>query len=433
MNDTHIARWRKGFVLSATFLLLLMVVATSCKKDKKLLGGNVIDQNELLSSGGVDTFYLETYTITPDSIISDNPSQTMLGTYNDPVFGSFDAGFYTQIRLSGLSPDFGDLGTITIDSFILALEYTGGYGNAQDLTFEIFEVDEQMYVDSTYYSHEDLTTQSVNWVNPGDETRLVDPNNLTIVGSDTLDPQLRIPLKTSIAQQILTDSQVFTAEFADNSLFCANYLKGVYVKTNGVIPSSGTGIIGYFDLVSQRTKMTIYYTQDGVEKFFDLRMGSDAADYTRVEIDNSGKNVDNVINNHALGQKEFYAQSMKSRAVLSIPTVKNLPKNIIVHTAQLYLPIQYQLGDPYIAGGGVTLLTKSSLSYVQTGTYTTSSREFVIDMREYIQGIAAGDADEFEFLISPSSYISTANRIVFNGQDSPNKKKPRLVITYTEF
>lgn len=433
MNYNNIEWWRKGFVLSATFLLVLLVTSTSCKKDKKLLGGNAIDQNELLNSGGVDTFSLTTYTISEDNILSDNPVRALLGTYNDPEFGSVDAGFYTQLKLSGLSPNFGDLGTIVVDSFILALEYDGSYGKATDLTLEIFEVDEQMYVDSTYYSDEDLAVQSENWINPGSETQTIDPNAFTVVGEDTLNPQLRIPLKPSIGKQILDDSQVFTAEYADNNLFSANYLKGLYVKTTGTIPASGSGIVAYFDLISQFSKLTIYYTQDGVQKFFDLNINADCADYNRVTVDNGGKNVENVIATPSLGQVEFYAQAFKSRAVVGLPTLKNLPKNIVVHTAVLHLPVQYQTGSSYTPGTSISVLTKNALELINFGEYSSSSKAFTVNLRQYVQAYAAGDVDESELLISPSSFTSSTDRIIFNGQNTTNKAKPKLVITYTEF
>ena len=105
--------WRKGIVLSATFLFSLFL-AFSCKKKVNPLGQNSIDQNEIMNSGGVDTFKLTTFSYLDDSIISDNVPFAILGSYLDPVFGSYKSEIYTQFRLSGLSPDFGDLNTIFI-------------------------------------------------------------------------------------------------------------------------------------------------------------------------------------------------------------------------------------------------------------------------------------------------------------------------------
>lgn len=170
MNIQNAFKWRKDFVLSATFLLILSIFIVSCKKQRSGLGSDVIDQNELLNSGGVDTFSLITYTEYTDSILSDNPRFGLLGIYNDPEFGTFDAGIYTQIKLSGTSPTFNNIGDIVVDSFILALEFGGHYGTPANQTFEVYELDEVMHLDSNYYTDDELTLKPGNWVKPGAET-----------------------------------------------------------------------------------------------------------------------------------------------------------------------------------------------------------------------------------------------------------------------
>ena len=73
MNKIKFSKWRKGLVLSATFLFALFLVV-SCKKKDSLLGQNSLDSNELLNSGGIDTFSLNTFSIFEDSVITDNPA-----------------------------------------------------------------------------------------------------------------------------------------------------------------------------------------------------------------------------------------------------------------------------------------------------------------------------------------------------------------------
>ena len=106
------------------------MVVFSCKKKENPLGESVINQNGVLSSGGVDTFTLETFSYFDDSVVSDNAPFALLGSYNDPVFGTYNAEVYTQVRLSGNAPNFGNLDSIIIDSLILGLEYIGSYGDA---------------------------------------------------------------------------------------------------------------------------------------------------------------------------------------------------------------------------------------------------------------------------------------------------------------
>jgi hypothetical protein len=36
-------------------------------------------------------------------------------------------------------------------------------------------------------------------------------------------------------------------------------------------------------------------------------------------------------------------------------------------------------------------------------------------------------------VFSPRFFITSGDRIVFNGQNTINKKKPQLIITYTEY
>ena len=139
------------------FLFLFMSVALiSCKKKEYQLGSDLIDQNSLLEGTSVDTFDILSYSIIEDSVISDNASNVLLGSYNDPLFGAFSSSFYTQLRLASADPNFADPSTIVIDSFVIGLEYLGYYGELDDQTFEVYQLDESLSIDSTYYSFNTL-------------------------------------------------------------------------------------------------------------------------------------------------------------------------------------------------------------------------------------------------------------------------------------
>ena len=47
--------WRKGWFLSATFLLMVSLTV-SCKKKINKLGNDVDPTEDLITSGGIDTF-----------------------------------------------------------------------------------------------------------------------------------------------------------------------------------------------------------------------------------------------------------------------------------------------------------------------------------------------------------------------------------------
>lgn len=434
MNNNYPFMWRKGFVLSATFLLALLFIGVSCKKNSNLLGGNVIDQNDLLSSGGVDTFSLKTFTIEDDSVISNNPRYSLLGNYNDPELGNAQASFYTQVRLSGLNPDFGsNVGDITIDSFVLALEFAGSYGAVSTQTFEVYRLDEAMSNDSTYYGFSNVAIQPENIVS-GSGLHTMDPNAVTVVGNDTLRTQLRIPLKTSKALELITDAINGNAAFGSDELFATTYFKGIFVKSSTSGQAAGSGGVGYFNLKDQDSKLTIYYTQAGqTGKLFDLKINESCPAFNHVEIDYTGKYVQTVINDTISGQTEFFAQSHKSRAIVDLNTIKDLPKNIVIHSAKLHLPIQHQFNSKLTPSTSIVALNAKTFSIVNTSTYSSINKEYVIDVRLFIQGYLTGTHSSTELFISPGLFISSMERIVFNGPNSSNKEKPKLVLTYTEF
>jgi hypothetical protein len=433
MSHNIFLRLRKEVVLSLTFLFFLLFSFVSCKKDESLLGGKVYDQNDLLSSGGIDTFQLKTYTIAVDSLKTKTPGRTLLGITNDRDFGVMDAGFYTQIRLSGLNPNFGDINNITIDSFVLALEYVGGYGSIGKQTFEVYELDQEMHRDSTYYAHQNLTVKSTNLVN-GSGNLTVNPQALTVVGGDTVAAQLRIPLKTTKALQIIQDAANFPAEFGNNDLFSKNYFKGIYVKTNGVVPAENRGMIAYFNLMDADSKLIIYYKEGGEAKTpFSLVMNSDCAYYNHYSINNTGKNIAAVVQQPELGQKEFYAQAGAHRGVIGFPTLKYLPKNIVVHSAKLYLPIQSLPGSSYTFPTQMSMFLKDKPTTEIIATYDPLIKGYVADLKTFVQAYAINTITTDELTISPRSFISSAERVIFNGPATTNKVKPKLILTYTKF
>lgn len=437
MNNINSQSWRKGLILSATFLIGLFV-AVGCKKKDHTLGQDTIDQNDLLSSGGVDTFSLTTFTIVEDSVITDNPANGILGQYNDPEFGIMNSEIYTQIRLVGVDPNFGDPTGITVDSIVLRLEYSGLYGETSDQYIEVFEITEDLSIDSTYYSFTTFTNAGTDLVKAGENMVTMDVNTLSVVGNDTVSPQLRIPLDNTLGQRFIQDAWDTPSIFNDNAEF-VDYFKGLYVRST-TAPASGDGGVFYFDMNDPNSKVTLYYTNGtGDKKEFDFVINSECADFNHVDVDNSMTNVQTVINDTISGMQEFYAQSFKSRAVVQIPGLSNIPANAVIHRATLTLPVQYQTASIYDPGDLLIVSTRLSqgdnklYSIGQLAEFSVYSKAFTVDLREYVQSIILGDVENTELVFSPFFFISSGNRIIFNGQQTNNKVQPKLEIVYTEF
>jgi len=427
----------KNILIKCCALLLILVVV-SCKKKDSVLGKDVIDPYAYLNGTTTDTFDIITTIIEEDSIITDNAANVVLGSYNDPKFGKFEASFYTQLRLDGVNPNFGAVSTIVVDSFVLALEYVGYYGDLSPQTFEVYELNEDLYLDSTYYAFTNKNTKPGNLVPVGTELMTPDPFNKAVVGGDSLLPQLRIQLNTSLATALINEATSGSATFASNENFLT-YFKGLKVKTNNGPQASGTGGILYFNINSPASKATIYFTQDGVQKTYDLLINTSCADFTHVEKDITGKPLEQLLQNESLGNIEFYAQAFNFRALVKIPGLNNLKKNQLIHRANLHLPIQFQSNYRYKPGLNISVATRIKES-VQTytnlgvlGSYDDYTKEYSVDLKQYTQAIINKDIENTGIILSPRYFINSAERIVFNGKNTINKAKPRLVVTYTTY
>jgi len=423
------------------FFFFIFILATllisACKKKDTLIGKGVLNPDDYLNGITTDTFEIETYTIAEDSIITSNPPNTVLGSYKDPKFGGFNASFYTQFRLGSLNPVFGDPSQIVMDSFVLALKYVGYYGDLSAQTFEIYELDEDLSIDSNYYSFSTKNVKSSNLVRIGMGTITPKPNQTSIVGGDSLDAQLRIQLDTNFAKNLVLEANNGTA-FLTNEAFMA-FFKGFYVKTNNPTQASGQGAAFYFNLNDAASKLTMYFKLAGINKTFDLLINSSCADFTHLEINNSGTSISAILQNPSLGQNEFYAQAFKHRAVVKIKHINSLPANTIIHKASLTLPIQYQTGYRFVPGVSISVAAKLKSTdqyYTSLGTYggfEEYEKHFRIDVRDYIQAVLKGSIDNTGLVISPRYFINSAERIIFNGKNTSNKKKPQLIVTYTTF
>lgn len=438
VKKSNSTQWRKGIILSATFLFLLLFAGStvSCNKKQKPVGESALSDEDILNSGGVDTFALKTFSITEDSVFSKDPRFNLLGAINDPVFGTTEASFYTQISLSGFSPDFGVLADVIIDSFIVSFRYGGYYGDISEHLFEVYALDEDLYEDSSYYEFSTILTQPPNLVPVANNEGYILPKPLvpSVVGQDTVSPQLRIPLDTLFARQLMQLAE--TA--ADNEEFIQNF-KGLFFKVNNGAISPGSGNILYLESTNPASKLTVYYRENDEPKEFDFLISSSLVDFNHVDIDNSSTNVDVVLSDTLSGQTEFYAQAFKTRAKIQFPSFDNLPKDIVIHKATLELPLNYFLGDGLYPSTIVSAAARFQAENDQyflldnNVQYNQQRRAYIINLRPYLQSVINGQAINDGIVISPLFFNTSSERMIFNGPSTTNKLKPKLSVVYTEF
>jgi hypothetical protein len=441
-TNKSLKNWRTVSKLSATFLLSIILLA-SCKKEDSAVGAGINPNG--LNLVTIDTFTVMTHSQILDSVTTDETSVSLLGAYNDPEFGIVDCGIATQIRLSSESPSFGNV--TSVDSVVLSFVYGSikYYGNVSDMTFEVFEIsDDLIRDDQDYYAFTPINTTGANLVLAGHETLLPKPYNDVVVGDDTLNPQIRLNLEPSFGQTLIDNA----AQMTTNTSF-TSYFKGLYVKvTNPSTLGSTEGSVLYLSLEDALSKMVLYYTNDATEsKTFTFNINSKCARFNKIDYDRAGTDVQNVLDNPENGAEKFYMQSSSIRAIVEFPHIMDLykDKKRIINKAVLVVPVQdFQpdVFDPTVS----LLITKVQTNLISdlilynpsinsfVSNYDEDNKEFRFILTKEIQGILKGDTQNTGYRIYPSSFFgSSIERIIFSGANSSSKYKTRLEITYTEY
>ena len=457
-NNSKTYARRKVSQLSAAFFAVTLAIV-SCKKEETEIGNNLQDGN--LDVQTTDTFTIRAFTEEYDSLESDETSVNLLGAYHDPIFGGVNCGFVTQIVPEAFTQSFPDLVDLTVDSVVLALRYTSinYYANLDDITVEVFEIDDVLERDDqAYYTFEDPTILGDNLVESAPMVLSPDVVKDVVVGNDTLAPQLRIRLKPEVGEDLISDSNA--GLMGEN--FATNTFKGLYVRVavDEGAPhfglTSGQGTILYFSLENLLSKMTLYYKGiTGTPEEFDFDINSNCARYNRILYDRSGTSLATDMEDET-GEADFYIQGGALRAVIEIPHIRKFYENEagefeprIINEAKLILPIQDFQSDPFDPATRLFFARKvdeklstftedygfGSTVSGNTVVYDESAKEFRFTLTREIQGILNGDFESDGYRIYPPAFFaSTIERIIFNGVGNEDlKKRPRLEITYTEY
>ncbi len=391
-----------------------------------------------------DTISIFAHTVKEDPIRSDETSYNLVGLNNDPIFGKNAASFYTQLRLSILEPDFG-LYPIT-DSIVFSMVYDTIYGdsNAQH-TFKIYELNEDMYRDSIYFSNKEFLTKSTP---VGTKTFIPNYKDSVIVDGDTINKSpalLRIHLNKSLGDKFLSNS----SKMETNEDFC-KFFKGFYVTSSS---ATGEGSIMSFKLVDIQSKVTLYYhnmTDTSKYTFYinDYAARVNHFNHTKYQFANPFLKSQ-IFGDTAKGQKVLYLQSMAGLKVhFSLPYLKDFVKEgkIAINKADLVLSVDdstdQSLGKysppPQLMlveerdGEMYVLVDQLEGEGYYGGKYNKKTKEYKFNIARHIQQILDGVKENrtLTIVVYTSHRTNIANRVVLKGPGRSDGLK--LHITYTK-
>ncbi len=433
--------------------LILFFTSLSCKKKENNLGLSTQPQEDELNVLISDTTKLISYIQTQDSIRTDELSgDNLFGSYVDPYFGKVEAALFTQLRIASavdFTPASGNFNDIVIDSVRLYLTLNKAYGNLQPQNFEVYQLSSNLDLNAKYYSTTTIDSLAGNLVVSGQESIAPKPYTLgTVEGLPTQNAILSIPLDVNnFGWNILNQSGTDVLSGNDGTGKFVDWFKGLLIKTNTLNQSTNEGAILYTDLLSENSKIVLFYRDTVIKDTvaFDFNFNAKTARYNRFTKHYSGSYVGNELADSTLGQSQFFTQTMAGvKGKIFFPNIEEYVKDkkIIVNKAELILPTQYYISDAYLP---------ATQLYI-TRTDSTGKEVFIDDFAENFGGKFDFDKNEYRFNITryvnqifsgkhknkPLSIVAnksgiTANRVVFNGQSSTFKDKPRLKLTFTKY
>ena len=243
-------------------LLIIPAVAiamlTACEEEPSVIGGGILPGSDFNSLISIDTFSIKSYTGYLDSLRSSQPSYSYLGSYYSPYFGLTKAGFATQMWLYGAWPG----ASVSWDSLIFSIRISGVIGATPDYqTVNIWEVDEYMHQDSTYYTTRDVPLKQLL-------------GTFTLDGISDMDTVLSFHMPRLFIDELMRDTTMIYLK--EDTVDFRDYFNGLYFE----FPQAQNYHMAQVNLTGGGTGLTLYYTDTAsIKRSFIFLFNTKAAYY----------------------------------------------------------------------------------------------------------------------------------------------------------
>ncbi|MCI5054984.1 MAG: DUF4270 domain-containing protein [Flavobacteriales bacterium] len=349
-------RLNKLLILSVLFVIGLL----ACRKDSNI-GVSVLDDENRLVNQYADTFSLITYSEFANPVVTFDTtfSQRMLGSYLDPKFGLTSSDLFLRLFLETEFPDFSNVSAVHIDSAVLSFSFRGKFGTSNQLVLNVHELNEEIQ-NFNYESDDDIQ------YNPtpigGGVISVPSSTDSVLVGSTKEPAQVRLKLDNSFALNLLQ-----RASGQENGAFISDF-KGI-----AVIPDStknqdyGTGAVVSLDMLSNFSKLTVYYQKDGLQQEYAFRPAVLSYYFNKFYQNYDNSTVLATLNDTTMGQDWFYIQSLAGlNGRIKAPHLKDLIVNdqIVVQRAELNLQIDISDITDYPANTAFILRENSTGEWI---------------------------------------------------------------------
>lgn len=444
----------KGVINYPFFLFIALVTFFSCRREENL-GLEVLPENNQVGVVVVDTFSIVARTEQRDSVRTDERGTMLAGYYNDPVFGSVNAKLYSQF----VPEDEGlNLSDYILDSAVLTLRYdvdngilytksiTDSTDDIDPLSLMIYELDEDLYLDSSYYNSSSISVKPTLIGSISNYT----PNIVDSIEVDSINepPSVRIRLDDTWANDLLASGALSSR----SSLL--NEMKGLAIIADSNSSGPEQGTILYLNPNSIYTRLTFYYrtrtsSSDPYEvETFELIIDPTTARFNRYETNHLGSEVDIALGDNNLGAEKLYLQGLGG-TIFNFETTSFMEyfkeRDAIINLVEFIVPVsqEYNTYAPmpsaffkaYDENGAENFIVDQTETSHIDGSFDSQQMQYRFVITRFIQNVILdykeGEINNFGFAVVPTNEATFANRSVVNGYNPSSGDRIRLRIVYT--
>lgn len=424
-----------------------------CTNDPDEIGVGIMPDDERLTVLFSDTTTVRVHSVFADSIKTDRTSRVMLGSYTDPVFGVSSVNLATQVTFSTVSVNFGE--NPVLDSIVFSLDYMAiptpsgqsikAYGDTMTMqTFKVFEIDEDLYFDTAYFSNYSLSLKAEELASVSLSFR---PSDSIMVDTVKTKPQLRIRLSEEFGNSILNAPE----DALESGEGFQDFMKGLYILSE---PVTAGGAIAFFDILASTSRLTIYYHNDENDRqsypFFINDQVARFMTFTHDYDQGDAAFVAQLNGDTTLGNEKFYLQSLGGvEAVVSFPYIQDWfnDQTIIINEAKLVFSNADSESDfaPPAELFFFVLNDNGTIGFLDEqfegeayfgGRYNTDNGQYFFRVTQHLQQVLTGEKPNTPFSMGISGASLAPNRVVLVGSAPASAewqdKRVKLNLIYTK-
>lgn len=433
------------------FLISVLSVMMSCTDGDNIIGKDILPTGDEVLLDYSENFAIESYTLSIDSMISDEGAYSsarpynLLGSYNDPVFGRSNAAFMTEARLSKNQVNFG-VGFVP-DSLVFYLELKSIYGEPRQsspLELFVYLLTDTITLDSSYASNTDVSGYY-------DEAIPLTHFYYVPAYKDSV-------LSVRIDNPELLDLFKDTVNLYDNVNF-KKVFKGLYLTSNETF---GQGSVMAFNLLSEKSKISLHYHNTSYPESplvpvsslsqFDLLINEKCARINFFEHDyQSAVSPIQHINEYNTEDTLIYIQAMAGlKAKIYLPDLMGLAEtgNMVITRARLHIPVLENSAESFAPPSSLNLfnindegedenfpdLYNNGTFYSEyfNGLYNADIHAYEFNIAQYVQKVIGGKISNNGFYLAPylPTNVTSANRVILKSGSAAEGIK--LYISYIQ-